>query len=67
VFENKMQWKVFGIKTDETSQRFKLLHNEELHELCKSPSNKGSEIEDVTMAWTSVSEGGRQENILMYV
>jgi hypothetical protein len=38
VFENRVLRKVFAPKRDEVTQSLRKLHNEELHNLCPSPS-----------------------------
>jgi hypothetical protein len=38
VFENKVLRRIFGRKRDEVTGRWRKLHNEELHDLCSSPS-----------------------------
>jgi PAS domain-containing protein len=38
VFENKVLRRIFGQKRDEVLGHWRKLHNEELHDLCSSPS-----------------------------
>jgi hypothetical protein len=38
VFENKVLRRIFGPKRDEVTGGRRKLHNEELHDLCSSPS-----------------------------
>jgi hypothetical protein len=38
VFENKVLKRIFGPKRDEVTRGWKKLHNEELHDVCSSPS-----------------------------
>jgi hypothetical protein len=38
VFENKVLRRIFGPKRDEVTGGWRKLHNEELHDLCSSPS-----------------------------
>jgi hypothetical protein len=38
VFENRMLRKIFGQKRDEVTGGWRILHNEELHNLYSSPS-----------------------------
>jgi hypothetical protein len=38
VFENRVLRKIFGPKRDEVTAEWRKLHNEELHDLCSSPS-----------------------------
>jgi hypothetical protein len=38
VFENRVQRRIFGTKRDEVKGGWRKLHNEELHNLCSSPS-----------------------------
>jgi hypothetical protein len=38
VFENRMQWRIFGPKKDGMTEGWRKLHNEELHNLYSSPS-----------------------------
>jgi hypothetical protein len=38
MFENRMLRKIFGPKRDEVMGDWRKLHNEELHNLCSSPS-----------------------------
>jgi hypothetical protein len=38
VFENRVLWKIFGLKKDEVIGGWRKLHNEELHNLYGSPS-----------------------------
>jgi hypothetical protein len=39
VFENRLLRRIFGPKRDEVTWVWRKLHNEELHDLCSSPSN----------------------------
>jgi hypothetical protein len=38
VFENRVLRRIFGLKRDEVTGEWRKLHNEELHDLCCSPS-----------------------------
>jgi hypothetical protein len=38
VFENRVLRRIFGLKKDEVTREWRKLHNEELHDLCSSPS-----------------------------
>jgi hypothetical protein len=38
VFENRVLWRTFGPKRDEVTGGWGKLHNEELHNLCSSPT-----------------------------
>jgi len=38
VFENRVLRRIFGPKRDELTEEWKILHNEELNDLCSSPS-----------------------------
>jgi hypothetical protein len=38
VFENRVLRRVFGLKRDEVTGKWRKLHNEELHDLYSSPS-----------------------------
>jgi hypothetical protein len=38
VFENNVLKRIFGQKRDEVTGEWRKLHNEELHDLCSSPS-----------------------------
>jgi hypothetical protein len=38
VFENRVLRRIFGPKRDEVTGEWRKLHNEELHDLCTSPS-----------------------------
>jgi hypothetical protein len=38
VFENRVLRRIFGPKRDEVNGEWRKLHNEELHDLCSSPS-----------------------------
>jgi hypothetical protein len=38
VFENTMVTKIFGPKRDEVTGEWRKLHNEELYDMCSSPS-----------------------------
>jgi hypothetical protein len=38
VFENKVMRRIFGPKSDEVMGNWRKLHNEELYNLCSSPS-----------------------------
>jgi hypothetical protein len=38
VFENRILRRIFGPKRDEVTEEWIKLHNEELHDLCSSPS-----------------------------
>jgi hypothetical protein len=38
VFENRVLKRIFGPKRDEVTGEWRKLHNEELHDLCSSPS-----------------------------
>jgi len=38
VFENRVLRKIFGFKRDEVTGEWRKLHNEELNDLCSSPS-----------------------------
>jgi transcription termination factor 2 len=38
VFENKVLRRIFGPKRDEVTGEWRRLHNEEVHDLCSSPS-----------------------------
>jgi hypothetical protein len=38
VFENRVQRRIFGLKRDEVTGRWRKLHNEELRDLYSSPS-----------------------------
>jgi hypothetical protein len=38
VFENKVLWRIFGLKMDDVTRGWRKLHNEELHGLYSSPS-----------------------------
>jgi hypothetical protein len=38
VFENRVLRRIFGPKRDEVTGEWRKLHNEELHDLCSSPS-----------------------------
>jgi hypothetical protein len=38
VFENRVLRRIFGTKRDEVTGGWRKLHNEELHNLCSSPS-----------------------------
>jgi hypothetical protein len=38
VFENKVMRRIFGLKRDEVTRRWRELHNEELYDLYSSPS-----------------------------
>jgi hypothetical protein len=38
VFENRVLRRIFGPKRDEVTGEWKKLHNEDLHDICPSPS-----------------------------
>ena len=38
MFENRVLRRIFGPKRDELTEEWKILHNEELNDLCSSPS-----------------------------
>jgi hypothetical protein len=38
VFENRVLRRMFELKRDEMTERWRKLHNEEVHDLCSSPS-----------------------------
>jgi hypothetical protein len=38
VFENRVLWRIFGLKRDEVTAEWRKLHNEELRDLYSSPS-----------------------------
>jgi len=40
MFEDKLQNKIFGLKMDEVSEQFMILHNEGLRDLYRSPVMK---------------------------
>jgi hypothetical protein len=37
-FDNRLLWRIFGPKRDEVTGGWRKLHNEELRDLCSSPS-----------------------------
>jgi hypothetical protein len=38
VFQNRVLWRIFGLKTDEVIGGWRKLHNKELHNVYSSPS-----------------------------
>jgi hypothetical protein len=38
MFENRVLWRIFGLKRDEVTEGWRKVHNEELHNLYDSPS-----------------------------
>jgi hypothetical protein len=58
VFENRVLRRIFGPKRDELTERWRKLHNEELHDLYYSPS-----IIRIMMRWAGhVARMGEKRN-----
>jgi hypothetical protein len=63
VFENRVLRRIFGLKRDGVTGGWRKLHNEELHDLCSSPSIIGI-IKSRRMRWTGhVARMGGKRNV----
>jgi hypothetical protein len=61
VFENRVLRRIFGPKRDEVIGGWRKLHNEELNNLCYSPSII-REIKSKRMRWAACTRMGEKRN-----
>jgi hypothetical protein len=66
VFENRVLRRIFGLKRDEVTGEWRILHNEELHDLYSSPSIIRI-IKSRSMRWAGhVARMGRRGTLIDY-
>jgi hypothetical protein len=58
VFENRMPTRIFGLRRDEVTGEWRKLHNEELRDLCSSPSII-TMIKSRNMVWLRTGTSGK--------
>jgi hypothetical protein len=59
LFENRVLMRIFAPRKDEVTGGWRRLHNEELYDLCSSPSI----IRIIKSRWISCSEWGEKEHV----